>query len=344
MSLDQTANFARGELDAGATADDTSITVIDATQFPDPANGEFNLVVFDQTSHARADLDPDVEIVRATSRQSSTELSVTRGQEATAAVGHPAGSAVMLASTSKVFDDIAADISSVQANVSANDTDISNLQSDVSANDSDINTLQSDVSDNTQAINNFQGLPTGAIVMWGGAINNIPSGFSLCDGTNGTPDLTDRFVQGAGGALSQEQTGGSSTDTVNISGSDSVNISISDNVSVSGQTGRMQFKGGTAKVRGDNLSLPAEFGLLDRNNEIGPPAVDRLDKGSDVGFRFGILTGGTNFNEEDVRPLRGSFSGSGTVSDSDSDTVNISDSDTVNTEPPFLALAYIQKD
>lgn len=33
--------------------------------------------------------------------------------------------------------------------------------------------------------------------MWSGSIATIPSGFVLCDGTNGTPDLRDRFVVAA---------------------------------------------------------------------------------------------------------------------------------------------------
>jgi hypothetical protein len=41
------------------------------------------------------------------------------------------------------------------------------------------------------------GVPKGVIVMWSGAIANIPSGWVLCDGTNGTPDLRDRFIVGA---------------------------------------------------------------------------------------------------------------------------------------------------
>jgi len=106
MPLDQTANFARGELDAAVAPVDTAITVVDATQFPDPANGEFNLVLFDQTQHARPDQDPNVEIVRATSRNSTTELAVDRGQEGTSAADHPAGSGVLLAATAKVFEDI----------------------------------------------------------------------------------------------------------------------------------------------------------------------------------------------------------------------------------------------
>lgn len=40
-------------------------------------------------------------------------------------------------------------------------------------------------------------IPSGVIVMWSGAIANIPAGWALCDGTNGTPDLRDRFIVGA---------------------------------------------------------------------------------------------------------------------------------------------------
>ena len=52
-------------------------------------------------------------------------------------------------------------------------------------------------------------LPTGVILMWSGAISNIPSGWYLCDGTNGTPDLRDRFVVGAGSTYAVAATGGS---------------------------------------------------------------------------------------------------------------------------------------
>ena len=40
-------------------------------------------------------------------------------------------------------------------------------------------------------------LPRGTIVMWSGSIATIPSSWALCDGSNGTPDLRDRFVVGA---------------------------------------------------------------------------------------------------------------------------------------------------
>ncbi|MCX5782726.1 MAG: hypothetical protein NT145_08555 [Elusimicrobia bacterium] len=40
-------------------------------------------------------------------------------------------------------------------------------------------------------------VPKGAIIMWSGTIANIPAGWRLCDGIDGTPDLTDRFIMGA---------------------------------------------------------------------------------------------------------------------------------------------------
>jgi len=75
-------------------------------------------------------------------------------------------------------------------------------------------------------------LPSGVIVMWSGSIATIPAGWALCDGTNGTPDLTDRFIVGAtqddggvaktnitslltqtGGSLSHGHTGSAASDT-----------------------------------------------------------------------------------------------------------------------------------
>ena len=40
-------------------------------------------------------------------------------------------------------------------------------------------------------------IPSGGIIMWSGSIATIPSGWALCDGTNSTPDLRDRFIVGA---------------------------------------------------------------------------------------------------------------------------------------------------
>jgi microcystin-dependent protein len=52
-------------------------------------------------------------------------------------------------------------------------------------------------------------LPKGVIVMWSGNMDEIPEGWSLCDGTKGTPDLRDRFVVGAGSSAHVGVKGGS---------------------------------------------------------------------------------------------------------------------------------------
>jgi hypothetical protein len=51
-------------------------------------------------------------------------------------------------------------------------------------------------------------IPTGMISLWYGSIGSVPLGWYLCDGTNGTPDLRDKFVVGAGSTYSVAATGG----------------------------------------------------------------------------------------------------------------------------------------
>lgn len=63
-----------------------------------------------------------------------------------------------------------------------------------------------------------ESIPSGVITMWGGSIANIPNGWTLCDGSNGAPDLRDRFVVGAGAAYNAGETGGA--DSVQLSESE----------------------------------------------------------------------------------------------------------------------------
>jgi len=49
----------------------------------------------------------------------------------------------------------------------------------------------------------------GSIMIWSGTANAIPTGWQLCDGSNGSPDLRDKFVIGAGNNYNVAATGGS---------------------------------------------------------------------------------------------------------------------------------------
>lgn len=51
-------------------------------------------------------------------------------------------------------------------------------------------------------------VPQGTILSWFGQLANIPSGFAVCDGKNGTPDLRNRFIVGAGDTYKLSDIGG----------------------------------------------------------------------------------------------------------------------------------------
>ena len=65
--------------------------------------------------------------------------------------------------------------------------------------------------DGSADINTFQ---TGMIILWSGSSASIPATWYLCNGSNGTPNLMDRFVVGAGSTYVVGATGGSANAVV----------------------------------------------------------------------------------------------------------------------------------
>eukprot|EP00483_Globobulimina_turgida_P009112 UN09130 len=68
--------------------------------------------------------------------------------------------------------------------------DKKNMDGKLNAMQQQIDTLKQELE-----INN---IAKGMILMFDGGIANIPKGYVLCDGSNGTPDLRDKFIIGAG--------------------------------------------------------------------------------------------------------------------------------------------------
>lgn len=103
----------------------------------------------------------------------------------------------------------------------------------------------------TDAATVGQAVPSGAILMWSGSIGSIPSGWLICDGTNGTPDLRSRFVVGAGSTYAVNATGGSADAIVvahthtGTTGAMSANASHSHGVSDPGHNHTYTFKSNT---------------------------------------------------------------------------------------------------
>jgi hypothetical protein len=51
-------------------------------------------------------------------------------------------------------------------------------------------------------------IPSGGIILWSGSTGSVPAGWFLCDGTNGTPNLRNSFIIGAGDTYAVNATGG----------------------------------------------------------------------------------------------------------------------------------------
>ena len=60
------------------------------------------------------------------------------------------------------------------------------------------------------------GVPINTITIWSGAVEDIPTGWALCDGQDGRPDLRGRFVLGAGGTYNPGAAGGSEEVTLTV--------------------------------------------------------------------------------------------------------------------------------
>jgi len=92
-------------------------------------------------------------------------------------------------------------------------------------------------------------VPPGVIVMWSGSIANIPSGWALCDGTNGTPDLRNRFIVGAGSSYAVGAKGGAAEVTLTVDQMPSHRHSVAAQFgSGSGVTGLYYGDGTTSKT------------------------------------------------------------------------------------------------
>jgi hypothetical protein len=134
-------------------------------------------------------------------------------------------------------------------------------------------------------------VPSGGIIMWSGAISAIPSGWAICDGANGTPDLRAKFILGAGGAYPANQTGGSVQ--INIAHSHTINdhthLGVDHLHSINHQHYVARVNDGIHNGSGKGLSTGGDYsgytgwypqettssGAADRDLTTGPPS----DKG-----------------------------------------------------------------
>jgi len=105
-------------------------------------------------------------------------------------------------------------------------------------------------------------LVTGIICLWHGPIVSIPGGWLLCDGTNGTPDLRDKFIIGAGSTYNPDDSGGNVTHDHTFTG-DGHNHTIAAGTQIATGIGFNATSGGAAATgtTAEKNHLPPYYSL-----------------------------------------------------------------------------------
>jgi hypothetical protein len=110
-------------------------------------------------------------------------------------------------------------------------------------------------------------IPAGVILLWSGAISAIPSGWVLCNGANGTPNLTDRFIIHAdadsGGTNNVGATGGASTHTHSggTTGGPSATVHVDDNSGGTDYNVGSETHTHTLSTTGSSSNVPKYYAL-----------------------------------------------------------------------------------
>jgi hypothetical protein len=112
----------------------------------------------------------------------------------------------------------------------------------------------------------FGRVPIGGIIMYSGSATLLPSGWKLCDGTFGTPDLRDKFILGAGNSYAVGGTGGS-------------NAAHSHSLSVSGTSGSGTSHSHTV-TPADHASVDTQTQTLSHTHTYGSVTNDDGEAGN----------------------------------------------------------------
>jgi hypothetical protein len=172
-------------------------------------------------------------------------------------------------------------------------------------------------------------VPFGIIVAWSGSVGTIPAGWRLCDGTNGTPNLKDRFIVGANATFAVGAQGGSYTHihngNIDNSGAHDHTVTVDDHTLTESQI--------PAHKHGSGI-LDSGTAMFNHGSFPGSPGTSKsIDSNGAVGVNEAWTTtvgGGAAHNH-------GASSGS---AGNHNHTIDISEQ---NHLPPYYALAYIMR-
>ncbi len=168
----------------------------------------------------------------------------------------------------------------------------------------------------------------GMIILWSGTTGTIPSGWRLCDGGGGTPDLRDRFVIGAGNTYPVGATGGTNDATL-VSHSHTISSSSANAGNhahtLSGSTGGAGSHSHTYS-KGSSGTAQAGSGVGSTGVNKGSTTATT----SSIGNHTHSVSGSTSTTGNHKHTITSTCSSAGT-------------NGTGKNLPPYYALAYIMR-
>ena len=161
-------------------------------------------------------------------------------------------------------------------------------------------------------------LPAGVIVAWSGSQASIPSGWVLCNGSNSTPDLRNRFIVGAGT--------GSNYTPGNTGGSDSVSLTTAQMPSHTHSDGtlsasQISLTGDITKISECYNVAGGATGVFTKKNTGNSPVT---------GSASNSPTAGVDFDASHSHPVSGNTGSNGSGNSHEN-------------RPPYYALCWIMK-
>ena len=161
-------------------------------------------------------------------------------------------------------------------------------------------------------------LPAGVIVAWSGSVASIPSGWVLCNGSNSTPDLRNRFIVGAGT--------GSNYSPGNTGGSDSVSLTTAQMPSHTHSDGtlsasQISLTGDITKISECYNVAGGATGVFSKKNTGNSPVT---------GSASNSPTAGVDFDATHSHPVSGNTGSNGSGNSHEN-------------RPPYYALCWIMK-
>ena len=182
----------------------------------------------------------------------------------------------------------------------------------------------------------FQGVPSGVIMMWSGAENAIPSGWYLCNGSNSTPDLRNKFVIGASSDTTVTSSTFAGITLGSVSGYAKRSGGNKDATLVSHSHTLSHSHTFSGTVSNTNLSHSHSYSSANHPTGSGPEQNQTGSPEDRTTFNVGKTTGSALGNHAHTY--------SGTTSGASTSTTNTQGSSSTNANlPPYYSLAYIMK-